>query len=103
MRRGADYRGQLGFDQRLIQRLGRRSDPLIDVGNFQCLEQLEQGRLVQGHRVAFLFRVFLGGFTQKIHTVASHAPALHRRARGHRPATPLSGTSPTWALSGMVV
>ena len=43
--------------------------------------QLQQGRLVQGHRVAFLFRVFLGGFTQKIHAVASPTPALRRRAQ----------------------
>jgi len=44
--------------------------------------------------VAFLFPVFLGGFTQKIHAVASRTPVLRRRAQGLRPATPLPGTSP---------
>jgi hypothetical protein len=54
VRAGADHRGQLGLDQRLIQRLGRGANPVVDVGNLQCLEELDQGRLVQGHRVAFL-------------------------------------------------
>jgi hypothetical protein len=98
VRAGADHRGQLRLDQRRIQRLGRRADAVIDVGNFQRLEQLEPGRLVQGHRGAFLFRVFLGGFTQKIHAVASRTPALRRRAQDLRPATPLPGTSPEPAV-----
>ncbi len=54
VRAGADHRGQLGLDQRLIQRLGRRPDSIVNLGGLQCLQQLEQGRLVQGHRVAFL-------------------------------------------------
>ena len=94
VRAGADRGGQLRLDQRLIQRLGRRSDAVIDVGNFERLEKFEQGRLVQGHRVAFLFDVILGGFTQKIHAVAPRTPAPRRRAQSLRPATPLPGTSP---------
>jgi len=54
VRAGADERGQLRVDQRLVERLDRRADPLIDIGDLQCLEELEQGRLIQGHRVAFL-------------------------------------------------
>jgi hypothetical protein len=41
VRRGADHRGPLGLDQRLMQRLGGGADAVIGVGNFQCLEQLE--------------------------------------------------------------
>jgi hypothetical protein len=51
---GADHRGELRLDQRLIQRLGRGPDAVVDLGGFQCLEELQQGRLVKGHRVAFL-------------------------------------------------
>jgi hypothetical protein len=51
---GADHRGELGVDQGLVQRLGRATDAVADVGGLERLEQLEQGRLVQGHRVAFL-------------------------------------------------
>lgn len=94
VRPGADRGGQLGFDQRLIQAFGCRADPVIDIGGLQCLEEFEQGRLVQGHRVAFLFNVILGGFTHKIHAVAPRAPAPRRRAQSLRPVTPLAGTSP---------
>jgi hypothetical protein len=54
VRRRADHRGELGVDQRLVERLGGGADALVNVGGFECLEELEQGRLVQGHRVAFL-------------------------------------------------
>jgi hypothetical protein len=54
VRRGADHRGQLGLDQGLVERLGGGADAVVDVSGFQCLEELEEGRLVQGHRVAFL-------------------------------------------------
>jgi hypothetical protein len=54
VRAGADHRGQLGLDQRLVERLGGGADAVVDLGGFECLEELEQGRLVQGHRVAFL-------------------------------------------------
>ena len=56
---------QLRFDQRLVDRAGSLPDTIIDIGALQCLQQLEQGRLVQGHRVVSL-RAFLGGFTQRL-------------------------------------
>jgi hypothetical protein len=40
------HRRQLGFDQRLVDRLGCRPDPVINLGGFQCLQHLKQGRLV---------------------------------------------------------
>ena len=54
VRAGADHRGQLRLDQRLVERLGGGADAVVNLGGFECLEELEQGRLVQGHRVAFL-------------------------------------------------
>jgi hypothetical protein len=43
VRAGADHRGELGLDQRLIQRLGRGADAVVDIGGLQCLQHLEQG------------------------------------------------------------
>ena len=57
VRGGADRGGQLRLDQRLVERLGRGADAVIDVGELECLEEFKQGRLVQGQRVAFLLRV----------------------------------------------
>jgi hypothetical protein len=51
VRAGADHRGQLRLDQRLIDRRGRRPDPSSTSTALQCLQHLEQGRLVQGNRV----------------------------------------------------
>jgi hypothetical protein len=51
-----DHRGQLGLDQRLIDRLGRLPDPVINLGGLQCIQNLKQCRLVQGHRVSVSFR-----------------------------------------------
>jgi hypothetical protein len=48
---GADHRAELGLDQRLVDRLGRLPDPVINLDGFECLHHFEQGRLVQGHRV----------------------------------------------------
>ena len=48
---GADYRGQFGLDQRLIDRRRCCSDPFLDIGALEHFEQLEQERLIQGHRV----------------------------------------------------
>jgi hypothetical protein len=43
VRRGADHRGELRLDQRLVERLGSGADAVVDVGGVECLEQLEQG------------------------------------------------------------
>jgi hypothetical protein len=64
-----DGLGELGLDQRLIDRLRGLADTVTDIGDHQRVEDFEQGRLVQGHRVAPLYEI-LGGFTQR-HAVAS--------------------------------
>jgi hypothetical protein len=51
MRAGTDHRGELGLDQGLVDRGGRRPDAVVDIGGLQCLQHLEQGSLLQGHRV----------------------------------------------------
>jgi hypothetical protein len=54
VRAAADHRGQLRLDQRLIERLGGGADAVVNLGGLECLEEVEQGRLIQGRRVAFL-------------------------------------------------
>jgi hypothetical protein len=48
---GAGHGGQLGLDQRLIDRRRCLPDPVFDIRSLQRLEHLKQGRLVQSHRV----------------------------------------------------
>src|SRR4051794_39155690 len=55
MQRGADGVGELGLDQRLIDGLGGLADAVTAVGGLECVQDFEQGRLVQGHRVAPLY------------------------------------------------
>ena len=80
VRAGADHRSQLGFDQRLIDRAGGLSDPVVDIGRLQRLQHLEQGRLIQGHRVVPL-RVFLGRFTQRLTRWPLDIPEARRQAQ----------------------
>ena len=42
----ADHRGQLGLDQRLVDRLGCLPDPVVNISGFERLQHFEQGRLV---------------------------------------------------------
>jgi hypothetical protein len=50
VRRGADHRGELGFDERLVDGLGGLADPVVDLRDLQCVQDLQQCRLVKGHR-----------------------------------------------------
>ncbi len=52
----ADHRAELGFDQCLVDRLGRLPDPVINIGGLECRQDFQQCRLVQGHRVPVSFR-----------------------------------------------
>jgi hypothetical protein len=51
MRQRTDHRAELSFDQCWADRLGRLPDPVINLGGLQCIQNLKQCRLVQGHRV----------------------------------------------------
>ena len=74
---GADHRGQLGVDQRLIDRCGRGPDPVVDISGFEYLENLEQGRLFQGHRVLCpIVENHCRGLADH-HTVAPHDVDIH--------------------------
>ena len=92
VRMRADHRGQLGLDQRLVDRRRRRADPVSDISLLQCVQHLEQGRLGQGHRVGLL-HVELGGYTQRLTRWPLHVtkgtplttgPELHHSRGRHR-------------------
>ena len=51
---GADVLGGLGIDERLEDRVEQGAHELAVIGGAHRFGQLEQGRLVQGHRVVLL-------------------------------------------------
>jgi hypothetical protein len=57
MRVSADERRRFGVDEGLHHRGEQPAHQLTVIGAAHHLEQLEQGRLVQGHRVDLLLRV----------------------------------------------
>jgi hypothetical protein len=61
----ADVLGRLRVDQGLQDRVQQLSHQLTTIGAAKRLGQLEQGRLVQGHRVKS-FREFLGRYSQSL-------------------------------------
>jgi hypothetical protein len=56
VRGGADHRGELGLDQRLVDGLGGLADAVIDLSGLECVQDLQQCRLVKGHRACVLSR-----------------------------------------------
>jgi hypothetical protein len=56
MGRGADHRGELGLDERLVDGLGGLADAIIDLRGLECVQDLQQCRLVKGHRACVLSR-----------------------------------------------
>jgi hypothetical protein len=87
---GADQVGEFGLDQGLVDGLGRGADTVADIGDLECVQDFEQGRLAQGHRVVPLYR-FLGGFLQRL----TRWRLLRAQARRRGPGlTPPLGTCP---------
>jgi hypothetical protein len=52
VRRGTDLRGRLRVDHRLQHGVQQAAHHLAAIRAAQCVGQLEQGRLIQGHRVS---------------------------------------------------
>jgi hypothetical protein len=76
VRVGADVRGRLRVDQRLQDGVQQPAHQLTIIGAAQRLGQLEQGRLVQGHRVKS-FHEFLGRYSQSLTRWLLHARDRH--------------------------
>src|SRR5206468_8461977 len=68
----ADHRAELGLDQGLVDRFGGLPDPVIDLSGLECLQDFQQCRLVQGHRVLSFRENHWRGLADH-HTVASPA------------------------------
>jgi hypothetical protein len=47
---GPDHRGELGLDEGLVDRLGSLADAVINLRNLECVQDLQQCRLVESHR-----------------------------------------------------
>jgi ClpP class serine protease len=47
---GADHRGEFGFDEGLVDGLGGLADAVIHLRDHECIQDLQQCRLVKGHR-----------------------------------------------------
>jgi hypothetical protein len=56
VRRGADHGGELGLDEGLVDGLGGLADAVVDLGGLECVQDLQQCRLVEGHRACVLSR-----------------------------------------------
>jgi hypothetical protein len=95
MRCGADHRGQLRVDQRLVDRRRRRPDPVVDIAGFQCLENLVQGPVL-GPSYAWLSAEDHWRGLADRHTVApttrsptpSKTPTTYTTPRDVTPASP---------------
>jgi hypothetical protein len=53
---GTDHGRELSLDERLVDRLGGLTDPIIDLRNLECVQDLQQCRLIKGHRACVLSR-----------------------------------------------
>ncbi len=87
---GADRRGQLGLDQGPGRSFGCLSHPVTNLGDRECLQHLEQGRLVQGHRVSCPSTRTLVGLADR-HTAAPST-------RSPTPSEPRTYTTP-WDMT----
>jgi hypothetical protein len=90
----SDHRGQLGLDQSLVDRRCCLLDPVFDIGALERLEHVEQGRLIQSHRVVCPFARTIGVGLADHHTMASINVVIHadkaeqlHHERGRHPPT----------------
>jgi hypothetical protein len=60
MRSGTDHGRELSLDERLVDRLGGLTDPIIDLRGLQCVQDLQQGRPIKGHRALCPFTSTIG-------------------------------------------
>jgi hypothetical protein len=57
---GTDHRGELGLDQGLVDGLGGLADAVVDLCGRECVQDLQQCRLVKGHRALCPFARTIG-------------------------------------------
>jgi hypothetical protein len=86
---GADHRGELRLDEGLVDGLGGLTDAVVDLRRRECVQDLQQCRLVKGHRALCPFTRTIGLVSLTI----ARWPLQrgHPRRRGLLP-TPIGGT-----------
>jgi hypothetical protein len=89
MRSGTDHGRELSLDERLVDRLGGLTDPIIDLRSLQCVQDLQQCRLVKGHRALCPFARTIGLVSL---TIARWPLYWSSYATEAQLPTPLSGT-----------
>jgi hypothetical protein len=80
---GADHAGELGLDKGLVDGLGGLTDAVIDLRDLECIQNLQQCRLVKGHRALCPFASTISRGLADHRTVA----ASTRATTSPRPAT----------------
>jgi ClpP class serine protease len=60
MRGGADHGRELGLDEGLVDGLGGLTDAVINLRDRECVQDLQQCRLVKGHRALCPFARTIG-------------------------------------------
>jgi hypothetical protein len=80
---GADHRGELGLDEGLVDGLGGLTDAVIDLRGRECVQDLQQCRLVKGHRALCPFARTIGLVSLTI----ARWPLCCKQLRHRSPAT----------------
>jgi hypothetical protein len=83
MRGGTDHVGEFSFDERLVDGLGGLADAVIHVRGRECVQDLQQCRLVKGHRALCPFARTIGVVSLTI----ARWPLCCTQLRHQRPAT----------------
>ena len=80
---GTSERGAFRIDQLLVERLGRDPDSVGDIGEFQLARKVEQGRLVENHRVLCPCREIFSRFSLTITRWLLTSTMQRSRTRNH--------------------
>jgi hypothetical protein len=101
VRTSTNHRGELGFDQGLVDGLGGLADAVIDLRGHQCIQDFDECRLVKGHRALCPFARTIGLVSLTIARWPSSASSYAIEALLP---TPLQGTpleaGDSWAVEG---
>ena len=93
----ADHRRQLGLNEGLVDRLGGLADTVIDSAAFECVQDLQQCRLVKSHRALSPFASTIGLVSLTI----ARWPLCWTRLRRRGPTTYTHSMGRHWSRSSL--
>jgi hypothetical protein len=70
---GTDHGGELGLNEGLVDGLGSLADPVVHLRNLECIQDLQQCRLIKGHRALCPFASTISRGLADHRTVAASA------------------------------